>query len=190
MTIDNIIKKIESETAEEVNKILQQANKEARELDAEETNNLNHELNKLKEEGNKRITIMRNIHLSEARRIARRIILSAKEELIDECFSQAKEQLKSMTGEEYKNVIVQLINESLPLIGESGSVALTREEDKTILSSFPKLTVKPNLTPGLGGVILESADGKVVVDNTFDAILERRKENIRTEVANILFSDE
>jgi V/A-type H+-transporting ATPase subunit E len=146
-------------------------------------------LDQVKNEGDKRVTIMRNIHLSEARRVARRITLGAKEELIDECFSKAKEQLRSLTGEEYKNVLVQLIKDSLPLIGESGTVKLTREEDKSILSSFPNLTQKPGLVQGLGGIILESSDGKIVVDNTFDAILERKKEDIRTEVAKILFPE-
>ncbi len=188
MTIENIIKKIEMETAKEVNKILHEAGVKVQELQAEANKELTDELNKIRDEGNKRITIMRNIHLSEARRVSRREILSAKENLIDECFRQAKDRLKSLSGEEYNNVLRGLINESLPLIGEKGKVTLTRAEDKALLSSFPNLTVNPNLASGLGGILLESYDGKIVVNNTFDAILERRKEDIRTEIANILFT--
>ena len=190
MTIDNIIKKIETQTVEEVNKIINNAKSKASEYQQEANKILTSELNQVRTEGNKRITIMRNIHLSEARRIARRTTLSAKEDIIKECFNQASEILKALSGEEYRKVMVQLINDSLPLINNKGSVKLTRKEDQTILSAFPNLTVSSVLVKGLGGLILQSADGKVVVDNTFDAILERKKEKIRAEIANILFADE
>jgi V/A-type H+-transporting ATPase subunit E len=189
MTIENIIKKIEEETQAEVNKILQEANSNVTSLQQEANKTLSDKLNHIKNEGDKRITIMRNIHLSEARRVSRRTTLRAKEDLIDECFRQAREKLKELTGEEYKTVIVRLINDSLPLINNKGSVTLTREEDRSILTQFPNLTINSKVIPGLGGLLLESADGKIVVDNTFEAILERQKEDIRTEVANILFPD-
>jgi V/A-type H+-transporting ATPase subunit E len=189
MTIENIIKKIEEETLAEVNKILKEANTSAKSLQTEANKTLSEKLNQIKNEGDKKITIMRNIHLSEARRIARRNILRAKEDLIDECFHQASDKLKDLTGEEYRNVMVQLINDSMPLINNKGFATLTREEDRIILSQFPNLKVKGQIIPGLGGLLLESEDGKIVVDNTFDAILERRKEDIRTEVANILFPE-
>jgi V/A-type H+-transporting ATPase subunit E len=189
MTIDNIIKKINEESSAEINKILEEARNESKEMEAEANKSISSELASIQNEGKKRITIMRNIHLSEARRTARRTALSAKEDLIEECFSQAKERLKSMTGEEYKQVLVQIINESLPLINNKGNVILSREEDRAILSSFPNLSIKSGTTSALGGLIFESIDGKVVVDNTFDAILERQKEDIRTEIAKILFPD-
>jgi V/A-type H+-transporting ATPase subunit E len=190
MTIENIIKKIESETVAEINNILNDAKAKASELQKEANAMLAEELNQIQNEGKKRITIMRNIHLSEARRMARRTILSAKEELITQCFNQAKDRLSALSGEEYRNVMVQLINNSLPLIGNKGKVRLTREEDKAILSSYPNLSISSGLASGFGGLILESDDGSVVVDNTFNAILERKKEDVRTEVASILFPEE
>ena len=189
MTIENIIKKIEAETQTEVNNIIQQARNDAQTIQSEANKALSEKLNLITKEGNKRITIMRNIHLSEARRVSRRIILGAREDLINECFRLAKERLRNLPGTEYNNVMVRLIKDSMPLINNRGSVTLTREEDKVIINRFPSLTVRTHVKPGLGGLILESADGKIVVDNTFEAILERKKEDIRTEVANILFPE-
>ena len=189
MTIQKNNKKIEAETAAEVDKILKEGQDRARILQAEADRKLKQKQTQLKTQGEKQITIMRNIHLSEARRSARRIILSAKEDLIEGCFQSAKEKLQELKGEEYRKVLDRLIKESLALIGKSGKVTLTREEDKAIISAYPNLTVKPGIKPGLGGVIIESTDGKIVVDNTFDAILERTKEDIRTEVAQILYPE-
>ena len=189
MSLENIMKKIEAETTAEVNNILKDAQKRAKEITAKFKKKIVKELAETQSQGKKRITIMRNIHLSEARRNARRITLSAKEELIKKCFNQAKERLRTMTGDEYRTVMVRLIKESQDLVGDNGVATLTRDEDKSILSSFPKITVKPELASGLGGLIMESVDGKVIVDNTFDAILERKKDDIRTEVAKILFPE-
>jgi V/A-type H+-transporting ATPase subunit E len=190
MTIENIIKKIEAETKAEVNKILNDTQKEAKAIKLEAKTQIQEKLNASKKEGQKRITIIRNIHLSEARRNARRITLSAKEELINECFRQAKERLRNLKGDEYRRVLQKLINEALPHIGNKGTATLTREEDKSIIGSIPNISVKPKIIPGFGGLILESEDGKVVVDNTFKAILERKKDDIRTEVAKILYPDD
>ncbi len=189
MSIENIIKKIESETKTKINEILNDAQSKAREYKSGANKRLSDRLDQIREQGEKKITIMRNIHLSEARRAARKNILGAKEELIEECFRQARDKLQTITGEEYRKVMLGLIKESLALVGGSGVATLTRSEDKAILTSFPDITVKPDLASGLGGLILRSADGKIVVDNTFDAILERKKEDIRTEVANILFPE-
>jgi vacuolar-type H+-ATPase subunit E/Vma4 len=190
MTIDKIIQKIKAETAVDVDKILKNAYKSTKEMRLKAKKELMEHVESVRDNGEKRITIMRNIHLSEARRASSRNILNAKEELIETCFAQAREHLRTLTGQEYHDIMTRLIKESLALIGDSGVATLTREEDKAILSSFPHLTVKPKLAPGLGGLIIESKDGKIVVDNTFEAILKRHKEDIRTEVANILYPDE
>jgi len=190
MTIDKIIQKIKAETAVNVDNILKNAQKTIKEMKLKAQKEQKEQLEKVRDTGEKQITIMRNIHLSEARRASSRNILNAKEELIETCFAQAREQLRTLTGQEYRNIMTRLIKESLALLGDSGVVTLTREEDKAILSSFPNLTVKPKLAPGLGGLIIESKDGKIVVDNTFEAILNRHREDIRTEVANILYPDE
>lgn len=189
MTIENIIRKIQSETSAEVTKIINDAQQQAKELVAEANKSFTEKQAQIESQGKKRVTIIRNIHLSEARRTARRTELSAKEEIINQCFQQASEKLRALTGVEYKKVMDRLISESMELIGDKGVVTLTREEDKTILSSYPNLKIKDSIVPGLGGLIIESADGKIIVDNTFNAIVERKKEDIRTEVANILYPE-
>ena len=190
MSIENIIQKINAETAAEINNILTEARTIAAELKKKGDMETASQLEQVRDQGNKRITIMRNIHLSEARRVTRSSILGAKEELIQESFTRAKEQLKSLTGEQYKSIMSQLIKDSMALVGDKSAATVTREEDKAIVSANPGITVKPELAPGIGGLILASQDGKIVVDNTFEAILERKKEDIRTEVANILYPEE
>ena len=190
MTIENIIKKIEAETNAEIKNIMKDANQEVKKLKVEAKKQLTEAVGLTRKQGEKRIAINRNIHLSEARRLANKIFLDAKEDIIRDCFDQAKERLGKLSGGKYQKVLENLLKESLPLVGGKGVASLTREDDKTFVRSFPNVEIKPSLVPGFGGFILESTDGKIVVDNTFNAILERNYEDIRTEVANILYSEE
>jgi V/A-type H+-transporting ATPase subunit E len=190
MTIENIIQKIKAETTAEVGKILNDANSIVAEYNKDARKEMGLKLKDIRAEGEKRITIMRNIHLSEARRMTRKSILNAKEELIQQCFDQAQDRLQNLSGDEYRKIMNGLIDQSLKLVGNKGIVTLTRSEDKAIFSTMPNITVKPDIIPGLGGLIMESQDGKIVVDNTFKALIRRQKEDIRTEVAKILYPEE
>jgi vacuolar-type H+-ATPase subunit E/Vma4 len=189
MTIEAIIDKINKETSENINKILKASKQESQKVHAKAKSDLDRELLQEQKKSEKNIEITRNIHLSNARRIARRSVLGKKEELINECFSQAKAQLKELSGDEYRTTIRKLITEGVKLIGTEAVAIPSKDEDLAIIKEFSNLTLSNERTGAIGGVILRSKDGKTVVNNTFDAILERYKDDIRTEVANALFSE-
>ena len=190
MTIETIINKINKDTLENIKKILKASEAETRKILKKAKKELERELELERKKAERNITITRNIHLSNARRIARRSILVKKEELIEECFSEASRKLRELSSEEYRKTIQNLIEDGMKLIGDEAVVIPTKEEDLAIIRTFGKLTLSDERTGALGGVILKSKDGKVIVNNTFDALLERYKDDIRTEVASILFSEE
>jgi len=189
MTLEAIIDKINKETSENVNKILKASKKESNKILKRAQKELQSELKQERKKAERNREIIRNIHLSNARRIARRTVLSKKEELINECFNKAKTSLQQLSGDEYAKTIRKLIINGMALIGNEAVVIPSKDEDLRIISEFSSLTVGNERTGAIGGVILQSKDGKIVVNNTFEAILERYKDDIRTEVANVLFSE-
>ncbi len=189
MTLEAIINKINKETSENVNKILKASKKESEKINRQARKELQLELEQERKKAEKSREIIRNIHLSNARRIARRTVLGKKEELINECFDQAKVSLQQLSGDEYNKTIRKLINNGMKLIGNEAVVIPSKEDDLRIISEFSTLTVSNERTGAIGGVILQSKDGKVIVNNTFEAIIERYKDDIRAEVANVLFSE-
>lgn len=50
------------------------------------------------------------------------------------------------------------------------------------------LTITGNIEVS-GGVILKSSDGKITLDNTFEGILGRKKDEMRRRVGKLLFSE-
>ena len=41
----------------------------------------------------------------------------------------------------------------------------------------------------VGGVIIQTADGKTKIDNTLEALLERLRNNLEPKISEILFRD-
>ncbi|HAV20449.1 MAG: V-type ATP synthase subunit E family protein [Bacillota bacterium] len=129
---------------------------------------------------------------------ARRKLLAAKEELIEEAFSSAKERLASLEPEVYRDYLKQSL---LEVVRDTGGDVIMSERDRSTLGKEIIDEVNAELAKGnhkgrvqladtsgdfIGGFILSS--GKVEVNCTFDAILAREYESLLIDVASILFS--
>ncbi|MCJ7697737.1 MAG: V-type ATP synthase subunit E, partial [Thermoplasmata archaeon] len=111
---------------------------------------------------------------------------NVKEHIIDECFTQAFQRLSEIPDDHYKDIITQLINEGKKKLGDSCVAIISGERDGEI-AKMEKVPVK-GIIAASGGVILQSEDGKIAIDNTFEGILKRKRNTIRIEVGQLLFS--
>ena len=75
------------------------------------------------------------------------------------------------------------------LLSEAEVSRISAETGKELGTSI-SLRVSEEPLTCIGGVVVRSADGKVRVDNTFEARIERFRETIRTHVAKELFPQE
>lgn len=130
------------------------------------------------------------------------VILSKKETWIDKVLKEAKNQLKILTkSEKYLPILEKLITEAGVILGgkelyvslnnQDSALPLKLDDiaqkvtDRTGFETKLRLSEeKPEVT---GGAIVRTANGKVIMDNTFDDILLRREEELRSEIAKILF---
>ena len=65
------------------------------------------------------------------------------------------------------------------------------EMSKRISSSMgveSNLAMSQETTSAIGGVIVQSADKRTKIDNTFGSILERERKNLEPRIAAMLFS--
>ena len=139
---------------------------------------------------------------AEAKMKANWTVLSKKEKWITAVINETKNRLKTFTrSKEYISVLEKLIkNASQILCGRELEVSLN-ERDSTLPLKLDKLSreisKKTNLKTKLslskknieaiGGVMIRTKDGKVIMDNTFDDIIRRREKDIRLKTAKILF---
>ena len=150
--------------------------------------------------------------LAEARIKARRERVKAQEVIVQKSFDRARDMLRKLADErsadgvQYKEVLEQLIKESVVSSGCGSLEVLTNSRDGDLVShdvlnsiaeeSGRELGIRVSLSTSheslacMGGVVVRSNDGKIRVDNTFEARIERFMETIRTRVAKELFDQE
>jgi len=130
------------------------------------------------------------------------VILSKKETWIDNVLNEAKNELKILTqSKEYLPILEKLIIEAGIILGGKELEVLLNEKDSALLLKLDKLAKEISERTGfetklrlseekpkvIGGAIVRTANGKVIMDNTFDDILVRREKDLRSKIAKILF---
>jgi V/A-type H+/Na+-transporting ATPase subunit E len=118
------------------------------------------------------------------------------EQAVNGVFDKAKEKFSLQSGDlNYKNLLIKMLDESIPNIPTSGIVIECLEKDAEFFKQQiegitakhnKKIKLHSNLKNSMGGFRLKSTDGTVTLDNTIDSRIERLKPLIRKNIATIL----
>lgn len=118
------------------------------------------------------------------------------EEAVNDVFEKSKEKFLLQTDESYyKNLLIKMLDESIPDIGTSGIIIECLEKDANFFKQQiellsgkynKKIKLHNNLKNSMGGFRIKSTDGTVTLDNTIDTRIERIKPLIRKNIASIL----
>jgi len=150
--------------------------------------------------------------LAEARIQARRARVKAREDTVRQAFAQARTMLQTLAdsgaagGFSYAAVLKRLIVESIAAADCDELDVQVRQADRALLTDdvleavaaeagraagrTVSLALSPETIAASGGAVLRSRDGRVRVDNTFEARTARFMDAIRTRVAKELFPGE
>jgi vacuolar-type H+-ATPase subunit E/Vma4 len=126
--------------------------------------------------------------------LERRRIMEKREEAIEDVFAAALERLRGdSSGADRAELLKRLVQEAVD------ALKLERVEVR-LNASDRELALKENLFDGLegvsvsvaqepldsaGGVVVLDESGRIFFDNTFEARLERQREELRAKVAEI-----
>jgi len=141
--------------------------------------------------------------LSDAKRKADWTVLSEKERLITNVLNEAKKRLAELSkSEKYTNLLEKMIvdagtalkgSELEVLLNEySASLPLKMKQLAEAVAKKTRVETQFRLSKDKIeslGAIVRTVDGKIIADNTFDAILKRREKELRLKTAKILFKD-
>lgn len=130
------------------------------------------------------------------------IVLSRKEEIIASVTKEAKKRLQKFTQtKKYVPILENLIIKAGIILESNKIEVLLNEKDSKLLLNLNKLSkkissrtktkVELNLSTEkiqvIGGAMLKTDDGRVVMDNTFDDILKQKEKIIKDKISEILF---
>lgn len=135
---------------------------------------------------------IRSRHISSGELQARKMILGAKQEAIKRSFDAALERLISMPEDKY---IDFLASEIIKIPYNGGTIVLNVRDRDRIGEKLVKIVNERLKTEkfklgdeavnAAGGFVLKS--GSIIINSTFETILNSVRDNLTNEIANILF---
>jgi V/A-type H+-transporting ATPase subunit E len=130
----------------------------------------------------------------------KKLVLNSKESLIDEAFEKAWGKFEEFKKtKEYREILTrQIVSSVSGLEGKEFVVDVYKGDKFRVSPEMLKQIEKETKQKGLiieineidedpGGVIVHEKGGKISVDNTFASILDRKKNETRVKVSEILF---
>jgi len=196
-----IIQEINREAEQKIQYILSEAQKEAEKLKEEAKKRAEAKAEWILRKAKTQAEIEKQRIIANAKLEVRKKKLAVQEELIRKVIESLKERLASLPDEEYFPILVELTVKAVEELGVESVVIHSNERTLKLiaerLAEFKEkikeaLGREVEVTLGepfhtIGGVIVESSDGSVRVDNTFEARIERFESELRATVAKALF---
>lgn len=186
MSIDKITARILQEAKDEAASLVAAAEKEVSERMAE----ANAQAIDIAAKGNAKAKedaeTLKERKKSVAELEARKLLLGAKQEMIEKSFSQAVRELADMPEKDYLNFLTER------LAGYSKGEVLLSEKDRKAIGAklaerLPQgITLSKETADIAGGFILK--DGQVSVNGSLESILDGVKKEITSQIAGVLFS--
>ncbi len=198
MSIEELVRKVVEEALREqeesLDQTLQEALSRVRQRRSEISERIKNELAVIAKEV--RISNVRLI--GQAEQEAKKAYLLAIEEMVEDVIKDSLERVKKLKNDKaYSEAITAMIRGSIESIGGEKFRIKCSEEDKRLVNEIArkiseemgvKILVEPDSITTVGGVKISNEAGTAMLDNTFEARLERLREEIRKTVIKQLFT--
>lgn len=119
----------------------------------------------------------------------RKLQLAAKQELVDEAFAQALDELAGMDAKKYQRFLLDML---APYSKQKAEVVLNKKDKERLGKSLAKelagtqLTVASDTAQIRGGFILRQ--GNVSLNASLEKLLETERQQSTAQIADLLFS--
>jgi V/A-type H+/Na+-transporting ATPase subunit E len=137
--------------------------------------------------------------IGSARLASRNQELLTIENAVNKAFEEAKKKLQASSGtDSYKNLLKQMVEESISAVGGSNAVIIesNKKDAEIVRKAVSELRdtgkvqqqaeVSDQHIDVLGGIRIKSSGGTMTYDNTLDSRIERLKPLIRKNIAQML----
>ncbi|HOK49797.1 MAG TPA: V-type ATP synthase subunit E [Sedimentibacter sp.] len=192
MSIENITSKILSDAQDYANSSLMDAEKTKQEILNRAKNEAEVLIKTEAEKAANDALELKNRKVSAAELQGRKMLLSAKQEAINKSFDAAIEKLKAMPEVEYLNFLVQ---EVVRIPNCQGSIVLNAKDRESIGERLvkavneklgaEKVALSKDTVETSGGFVLKR--GKVEINSTFETLLDAMRDQLTSEIADVLF---
>ncbi len=191
MPIEKIIERIEEETRDKMDNIIQRGEERAKEIEEEIEKEKERKLEEMKKEREREIKTMKNRIISQAKLETKKKKLNVREEMINDVFEKVKTRLDSKGPEEYKGYLKQAIKQADNLLKGDFKIECDPESEELVRRLSNEINLKIEIEATLdtiGGIKAISEKGSTI-DFTFEANLDSKRKKLRKEISEILFQE-
>lgn len=193
--MDRIVARIQADAKKHADEILARAQHEANEIRESFAAIAKEEAAAITEKGRK-LADERALRLGGVAQLeARKMRLRTKQQMIDLAFKYALEDLRARKGDAYVETLATLAAEAA--VSSREEVILSPEDRETYgatvtalankkLAARGALTLSEETRPIAGGLVLKQ--DALEVDASFETLMRLQRDELASEVANILFS--
>lgn len=192
MSIENITANILSDAKQIAEVSLKNAEKSKEEIISKANNESETIKNAAAEKAGKDAESLKSRKISAAELQGRKLILGAKQEAIKKSFDEALKKLRAMPEDKY---IDFLTNEIIKIPYNDGTIILNKQDREKIGEKLvkavneklkaEKFTLSNDTVNTGGGFVLKS--GAIIINSTFETILDSMRDDLTNDVANVLF---
>lgn len=183
--LDNLIQKIKLDAQSQAEEMQKEADKKKEEIVNGQVKLALEEKAKMIEKAEKEAEIVKSRILSNADLRVRDEMLKAKQEVIDKVFLLAKERLMNLDDKEYAEFVKNQIS-TLDLTGEE-SIIVPNNRKNLIKDLGLNLKVSEEETIDSGFTLINK---KVRLNFSFETLIDFLREDLETEIAQVLFKEE
>jgi V/A-type H+-transporting ATPase subunit E len=184
MSLETVVKSIRQEAKKECEELRMQGEGEAEKILKEAHAKRDKILADALKEAVKAADRLRTHELARVELENKRARLVMEKELLDQAIERAKERIRNLRPVLDQDLMRRLITKHQ----SEGTVVHSADRHDSLVRGSCSLRYGGHIDC-LGGIIIESADGSVRFDYTYDSILERASDMAMKEVARILFED-
>lgn len=184
MGLEALRQELKRKTASEVSRIENEGKAEARKLREESKKEADRRTVAADKEADEYVE-REKMRIPAARLRAKRIIQDAKYEMVAEALSELSDILEKKTSskKEYEKMLEDLIEEGIRELGSKDVVIHVRKQDAQFARKFGKVKE----ISCMGGAIVASEDGRMRINNTFEALMEKQKEQLQQQAFELMF---
>lgn len=209
--VENIIAHIETKAEKEISEILAKARKEADSIRNSADEEAELEADKALSDAKRTASLEGQRIIAETKIQVRRKMMDSQESAISKSFDEAKDILGELAEKGkydtfvYKDILFDLIGSASEILdGNNLELDLNKQDSEMFTGATLKeainlvkdktgrdITLSLSKEPAtfLGGVVVRDREKSIEVDNSLETRLNRLRERIRVDVAEILFGD-
>jgi vacuolar-type H+-ATPase subunit E/Vma4 len=198
MGVDIIIRRIDEDTANEVERIRAETAEEVRTIMVQAQREADNAYDKILAEGKQEIRSLTRRIRAEASIEARNLVRTEREAIITRCFDAVVLSLAELTqAPAYEMIMEGLITDGIAELDARDVTVISTERDRELVTAIitklqsdsMEIALQPECAITTGGVILKSASKFLTVDNTLEARLERFREDLVFGIAQRLYGE-